>query len=82
MGHDAVTIQQDDLSAVLSCRHRIERELGRESLFSGNFDRALDVAPDGNHFLMIREESAGANVVAVPNWVTEQRRLTTTSQSR
>jgi eukaryotic-like serine/threonine-protein kinase len=69
--------QQDTLMAAAVAREPAFHVVSREALFAGNFDREFDVAPDGKRFLMIQEESAGVDVVAVPNWLTELRRLTT-----
>ena len=48
----------------------------REALFDGRYEVDYDVSKDGTRFLMIQSASTGANLVAIPNWLTELRRLT------
>jgi len=47
----------------------------RQPLFTWNYPQDFDVAKDGR-FLMIDQVDDGQNLVVVPNWRTELRRLT------
>ncbi len=50
------------------------RVVSRRVLFEGLFEPSYDVSLDGSEFLMIRPESSGVSIVAIPNWRTELRR--------
>ena len=52
------------------------RVASRAALFDGVFAPSFDVSKDGTRFLMIQPEASGLSIVAVPNWLTELRRLT------
>ncbi|MEP6834604.1 MAG: protein kinase [Gemmatimonas sp.] len=52
----------------------------RQTLFDGPYDREFDVSADGSAFLMIETTGSNMTLVAIPNWVTELRRLTTKSK--
>ena len=52
------------------------RVVSREALFDGRYEQDFDISKDGTRFLMIQSASAGTNLVVVPNWHTEHRRLT------
>ena len=52
------------------------RVVSREVLFDGRYEVDFDLSKDGTRFLMIQSASAGTNLVVVPNWRTELRRLT------
>ena len=47
----------------------------RQALFEGRYEQDFDVARDGR-FLMIESETSGLSLVAIPQWRTELRRLT------
>ena len=51
------------------------RVVSREALFDGRYEMDFDISKDGTRFLMIQSASAGTNLVVVPNWLTELRRL-------
>jgi serine/threonine-protein kinase len=48
----------------------------RTALFSGRYQDDFDVVADGSRFLMIQSQPTGVDLIAVPNWRTELRRLT------
>jgi Tol biopolymer transport system component len=50
--------------------------VSRTPLFSGHFEEDFDVAPDGSRFLMIQSQPTGLELVVVPNWRTDLKRLT------
>jgi hypothetical protein len=51
------------------------RVVSRTVLFSGAFGDDFDVTADGR-FLMIASEASGVDVVVIPQWRAELRRLT------
>jgi eukaryotic-like serine/threonine-protein kinase len=57
------------------------RVLSRDSLFTGSYEQDFDVAKDGR-FLMIQSEPSAVTIVAIPNWLTELRRLTGGTKTR
>ena len=50
--------------------------VSRTPLFSGRFETDFDVSADGSRFLMIQSQPTGLELIVVPNWRTELRRLT------
>ncbi len=52
------------------------RVASRAVLFEGRYETDFDVSPDGTRFLMIESETSGLNLVVIPDWRTELRRLT------
>jgi hypothetical protein len=57
------------------------RVVSRDSLFIGSYEQEFDVAKDGR-FLMTQSEPSAITIVAIPNWLTELRRLTGGAKSR
>jgi serine/threonine-protein kinase len=49
--------------------------VSRTPLFTGRFEDDYDVSKDGR-FLMVQPEASGLELIVVPNWRTELRRLT------
>ncbi len=52
------------------------RPLSTTTLFAGNYEQDFDVSPDGSRFLMIESAATGLEMIVIPNWRTELRRLT------
>ena len=52
------------------------RLASRALLFDGPYVRDFDVSRDGRRFLMIETRTPGLRLVAVPNWRSELRQLT------
>ncbi len=52
------------------------RVVSRAALFDGRYEQDFDISKDGMRFLMIQSASAGTDLIVVPNWRTELRRLT------
>jgi serine/threonine-protein kinase len=50
--------------------------VSRTPLFSGRYEDDYDVSSDGTRFLMIELRPSGLELIVVPNWRTELRRLT------
>jgi hypothetical protein len=50
--------------------------VSRTPLFTGRYMDDFDVSKDGARFLMIASETSGLDLVVIPNWRTELRRLT------
>jgi serine/threonine-protein kinase len=67
--------QQNLIEATLA-RDPAPRVVRQQTLFSGAYEREFDVAPDGSRFLMIEPAASDISIVAIPNWLTELRRLT------
>jgi hypothetical protein len=65
----------DRLVAATLARDPTLRVVSRTTLFEGGYDADFDVTKDGR-FLMIESDTAGANLVVIPNWRTELKRLT------
>jgi serine/threonine-protein kinase len=63
------------MSATLA-RDATLRVLSRELILKGPFAQEFDVSPDGFRFLVVESEAASTTLVAVPNWLTELRRVT------
>jgi hypothetical protein len=68
--------EDDRLIAAALARDPTLRVVSRTTLFEGSYDADFDVTKDGR-FLMIESDTAGANLVVIPNWRTELKRLTT-----
>jgi Tol biopolymer transport system component len=64
------------LMAATLTRDPALRVASRALLFEGNYVQDFDVSRDGSRFLMIELETSGLRLVAVPNWRTELRQLT------
>ena len=62
--------------AATLARDPLFRVVTREALFDGRYEADFDISKDGARFLMIQSASAGTDLVVVPNWRTELRRLT------
>jgi Tol biopolymer transport system component len=52
------------------------RPLATTTLFEGSYEQDFDVSPDGSRFLMIESATSGLEMIVIPNWKTELRRLT------
>ena len=52
------------------------RVASRALLFDGPYVQDFDVSRDGRRFLMIETRTPGLRLVAVPNWRSELRQLT------
>ena len=63
------------MSATLA-RDPALRVESRKALFNGHYEVDYDISHDGTRFLMIESDSAGLNLVVIPNWLTELRQLT------
>jgi len=50
--------------------------VSRTPLFSGRYAEDFDVSNDGKRFLMVEPETSGLELVVVPNWQTELKRVT------
>ncbi len=50
--------------------------VSRTPLLSGSYELDYDVVADGSRFLMVQSQPAGLELVVVPNWRSELRRLT------
>jgi serine/threonine-protein kinase len=70
--------EDNRMMAATLARDPALRVVSRKSLFEGQYETDYDVSHDGTRFLMIQTESAGLNLVVVPNWITELRQLTAT----
>jgi hypothetical protein len=57
------------------------RVVSRTTLFEGRYGADVDVAKDGR-FFMIESDTSGASLVVIPNWRTELKRLTSSSDTR
>ena len=55
---------------------------GPYRLGSGNVPRPVDIAPDGQRFLMLKDAPAGAGqeIIIIQNWVEELKNLFPDSQ--
>jgi serine/threonine-protein kinase len=53
----------------------------RQPIVAGNYGLDFDVAKDGR-FLLIEQDDSGQNLVVVPNWRTELRRMTGAGKGR
>jgi serine/threonine-protein kinase len=51
--------------------------VSRTPLFAGQYEADFDVSSDGSRFLMVQSEPTGLELVVIPNWRSELRRLTT-----
>jgi serine/threonine-protein kinase len=67
--------QERVIEAILE-RNPQPRVVRQEPLFSGEYEREFDVAPDGSRFLMLQPIASDVSIVAIPNWITELRKLT------
>jgi serine/threonine-protein kinase len=65
------------MSAAL-LRGAILHVASRKPLFDEHYEPDYDVSHDGSQFLMIESETAGLQLVVIPNWLTELRQLTVT----
>jgi serine/threonine-protein kinase len=74
-GNRLYYLQGSRMMAATLTRDPSPRVVSREPLFDGRYGENFDVAPDGR-FLMIESRSSGLNLVVIPNWRTELRRLT------
>ena len=52
------------------------RVVSRTGLFPWRYMPDFDVSPDGKRFLVVEAQASGVSLVAIPNWRTELRRLT------
>ena len=56
------------------------RILSRTPLFEGRYEEDFDVTPDGKQFLMIQPEATGIELVVIPSWRSELRRMRATEK--
>ncbi len=75
-GKSIYFLQGSKMISATVARDPAFRIVSREALFDGVFAPSFDVSKDGTRFLMIQPEASGLSIVAVPNWLTELRKLT------
>jgi Tol biopolymer transport system component len=66
----------DRLIAVMMTFNPAPAVASRTALFAGRYQEDFDVVADGSRFLMIQTQPTGVELIAVPNWRTELRRVT------
>jgi len=73
--------QERRLMSATIARDPALRVVMRTELFEGQFELEFDVSRDGRRFLMIESDTTGVDLVVVPHWVSELRRLTAAQRS-